>query len=55
MTFLFYNGIPYPRPPEQNLNARIRKDFALAAAREAIRIGLYAEVRNVLNFQSRQS
>ena len=47
----FYNGIPYPRPPEQNLNTRIRKDFAFGPTQN-IRIGLYAEVRNVLNFQS---
>ncbi len=47
-----YNGISYPRPPEQNLNARIRKDFAIGGGARSFRFGLYAEVRNVLNFQS---
>jgi outer membrane receptor protein involved in Fe transport len=46
------NGVAYPRPPDQNLNARIRKDFAFGPAGKGLRLGIYAEVRNVTNFQS---
>jgi outer membrane receptor protein involved in Fe transport len=47
-----YNGHAYPRPPDQNLTMRIRKDFAFGAGGQGLRLGIYAEVRNVTNFQS---
>ncbi|RPH37364.1 TonB-dependent receptor [bacterium] len=46
-----FNGVNYVRPADQNLNARLRKDFAFGE-NNRIRFGLYAEVRNVLDFQS---
>ena len=46
-----YNGVDYVRPPDQNLNARFRKDFTLGP-NNRYRLGIYAEMRNLLNFQS---
>ncbi len=46
-----YLGKEYLRPIDHNLNARIRKDIVFGAAK-GIRLGFYAEIRNLLNFQS---
>ena len=47
---LTYNGVVFHAPAYQNLNAKIRKDFALFDGR--FRFGVYAEIRNVTNFKA---
>jgi len=47
--YIEYNGQKYLRPVDQNTNLRIRKDFVLASDR--LRLGVYAEIRNLFNNQ----
>ncbi len=47
---VYYNGVAYQAPADQNLNARIRKDFSFAG--NSVRFGVYAEVHNLTNFKS---
>ncbi len=46
-----YKGQEYLRPVDHNLNARLRKDLTFGPGK-GIRVGVYAEIRNVLNFKS---
>jgi hypothetical protein len=45
--YFFFGGNKYLRPPDQNTNLRVRKDFAFAESR--FRFGVYMEVRNLFN------
>ncbi|MEW6511947.1 MAG: TonB-dependent receptor [Bacteroidota bacterium] len=47
---VIYNGVAYPRPADHNVNLKVRKDFEFGAG--GLRLGVYAEVRNLLNFKS---
>jgi outer membrane receptor protein involved in Fe transport len=44
-----YGGQRYLRPPDQNTNLRVRKDITLPGG--WLRLGLYAEIRNLFNNQ----
>jgi hypothetical protein len=45
-----YNGVSYQAPAFQNLNAKVRKDFSFFD--DKLRVGVYAEIRNVTNFKA---